>query len=111
ISDILFHRQLQQFQSTLPTKGSDFELVLSYLDTYNFNPRSPLKGATLAISFHSPLPKFQSTLPTKGSDGTEVSSCSSIVNFNPRSPLKGATIATRVSTGDECDFNPRSPLK
>ena len=53
-----------KFQSTLPTRGSDFVRSLSWIRKSDFNPRSPRGGATLLwfswcairakISIHAP---------------------------------------------------------
>ena len=57
-----------QFQSTLPTRGSDATLGSSTSCPCDFNPRSPRGGATCRFSFNNAFGKFQSTLPTRGSD-------------------------------------------
>ena len=59
-----------QFQSTLPTRGSDGELIMSdAIKDYNFNPRSPRGGATFRwLRLNQWVSLFQSTLPTRGSD-------------------------------------------
>ena len=83
---------LRQFQSTLPTRGSDATLGSSTSCPCDFNPRSPRGGATCRFSFNNAFGKFQSTLPTRGSDF-----CILLHNlfqrfyFNPRSPRGGAT--------------------
>ena len=58
-----------KFQSTLPTRGSDPRHNTQSRPPRGFNPRSPRGGATrhqhkLYISYRM----FQSTLPTRGSD-------------------------------------------
>ena len=82
----------KQFQSTLPTRGSDHPTTFQIFRKNRFNPRSPRGGATEATKvikeylqcfnprsprggatfFKQPLArthnKFQSTLPTRGSD-------------------------------------------
>ena len=69
-----------QFQSTLPTRGSDFSFTS--------------KRACSSV--------FQSTLPTRGSDSCALKAAVSICYFNPRSPRGGATSNpdkwTRTST-------------
>ena len=57
------------FQSTLPTRGSDF------------NRRH----------FYRADVRFQSTLPTRGSDARRGCRCPPACHFNPRSPRGGAT--------------------
>ena len=57
------------FQSTLPTRGSDFNFRSFFKPDYGFNPRSPRGGATLYFFVVVlPMRMFQSTLPTRGSD-------------------------------------------
>ena len=82
----------KQFQSTLPTRGSDHPTTFQIFRKNRFNPRSPRGGATEATKvikeylqcfnprsprggatfFKQPLArthnKFQSTLPLVGSD-------------------------------------------
>ena len=92
---------LMEFQSTLPTRGSDCDKKAGGDRPMNFNPRSPRGGATLnvgdklickAISIHAPhegerlliVPSgngcglFQSTLPTRGSDAVSAWSASTL---------------------------------
>ena len=57
------------FQSTLPTRGSDFNFRSFFKPDYGFNPRSPRGGATT----------------------TSATSAVGISRFNPRSPRGGAT--------------------
>ena len=103
-----------QFQSTLPTRGSDPSGALAVPLVRSFNPRSPRGGATYArsieltrssVSIHAPhegerqafckpspaLSGFQSTLPTRGSDSTMTRIKGGAGCFNPRSPRGGAT--------------------
>ena len=80
-----------QFQSTLPTRGSDATLGSSTSCPCDFNPRSPRGGATCRFSFNNAFGKFQSTLPTRGSDIIFSRLYSKYANFNPRSPRGGAT--------------------
>ena len=57
------------FQSTLPTRGSDYIMILAALALgVNFNPRSPRGGATGDTAAQNGVVSFQSTLPTRGSD-------------------------------------------
>ena len=37
----------ETFQSTLPYAGSDFLVAVIFSGGINFNPRSPMRGATL----------------------------------------------------------------
>ena len=75
------------FQSTLPTRGSDFNFRSFFKPDYGFNPRSPRGGAT-----------YTPVLPPRGLQG-----------FNPRSPRGGATHRGRLRLGRAGRFNPRSP--
>ncbi len=62
-----------QFQSTLPTRGSDSALMRWRWSATNFNPRSPRGGATMRwVIIQRQLLGFQSTLPTRGSDAHAV---------------------------------------
>ena len=105
----------QLFQSTLPTRGSDFAAqarhpppcrisihaphegerrVRPYAHikrTAYFNPRSPRGGATYGHQFQNYAYAFQSTLPTRGSDNFAVGHSNRSPHFNPRSPRGGAT--------------------
>ena len=99
-----------QFQSTLPTRGSDAPLTAQILCVTYFNPRSPRGGATplrcaydcgRLISIHAPH---------------EGERCSATIRticpmryFNPHSPRGGATKSCRAYGGQAADFNPRSP--
>ena len=110
-----------QFQSTLPTRGSDRWGRQHHRSGAYFNPRSPRGGATKScrkvaggwcISIHAPhegerlsLPScatttlpFQSTLPTRGSDGGSKRMAYRFAHFNPRSPRGGATTTSLCST-------------
>ena len=62
------------FQSTLPTRGSDYKPAVLYIVSWNFNPRSPRGGATSYCN----------------------STTSGTHYFNPRSPRGGATSVTRA---------------
>ena len=123
---------MEQFQSTLPTRGSDSPTSTKSSTWSNFNPRSPRGGATQRQQRFQYQPQvFQSTLPTRGSDlFVNRRSCANAY-FNPRSPRGGATtpvstIATLAAISihaphegerhgsaqtfrERSDFNPRSP--
>ena len=89
-----------QFQSTLPTRGSDPSQRCAHGDGGYFNPRSPRGGATRKkskavfqakpISIHAPhegeRPIFRKVCPTW------------YLYFNPRSPRGGATIQQIMKT-------------
>ncbi len=64
----LLNRLQMIFQSSLPTRGSDFfAFSISAIATF-FNPRSPRGGATRGIYNNLRSEIFQSSLPTRGSD-------------------------------------------
>ena len=111
-----------QFQSTLPTRGSDCFTSREQREEFmNFNPRSPRGGATLYTKCFSASPQyfnprsprggatsmyiricyrkkpFQSTLPTRGSDAGRAHCPLPMPYFNPRSPRGGATMMSCVS--------------
>ena len=80
------------FQSTLPTRGSDWHSLLNWYFAVGFNPRSPRGGATNAhltrfqhikVSIHAP---HEGERPKRRSCRRLPSRC-----FNPRSPRGGAT--------------------
>ena len=75
------------FQSTLPTRGSDYLRPRAKTSNTCFNPRSPRGGATLA-----------------GLKDFKEDAC-----FNPRSPRGGATCSTKAQRCFCGCFNPRSP--
>ena len=123
---------LMEFQSTLPTRGSDCDKKAGGDRPMNFNPRSPRGGATRRtrvfyavsiISIHAPHEgerqeieftrtddtKFQSTLPTRGSDMKRGGLHLRHMHFNPRSPRGGATQGRQKQQAETGYFNPRSP--
>ena len=57
-----------EFQSTLPYAGSDHNNDDLAARQGNFNPRSPMRGATGRSRDATQRNKFQSTLPYAGSD-------------------------------------------
>ena len=125
---------LFEFQSTLPTRGSDrLEMYLCLMSTY-FNPRSPRGGATFqrypliqpqpAISIHAPhegerqhtpanyptAHTFQSTLPTRGSDPRRKREAYAGRIISIHAPHEGerpSILGAIVLIAQ--DFNPRSP--
>ena len=121
-----------EFQSTLPTRGSDRWAVVYSVSVTDFNPRSPRGGATgmiynlsfiINISIHAPHEGerpdlkhhrlkdivFQSTLPTRGSDKSVQLQSARYKDFNPRSPRGGATAPHSRVLRCQYYFNPRSP--
>ena len=126
------YRAFGGFQSTLPTRGSDYLRPRAKTSNTYFNPRSPRGGATRRtrvfyavsiISIHAPHEgerqeieftrtddtKFQSTLPTRGSDMKRGGLHLRHMHFNPRSPRGGATLQRLWSGRLKINFNPRSP--
>ncbi len=67
-----YHALRHEFQSTLPTRGSDHKTWTLCFSPSHFNPRSPRGGATLCLGGRCLSSKFQSTLPTRGSDVQKV---------------------------------------
>ena len=80
-----------EFQSTLPTRGSDSQIFILSPHIIHFNPRSPRGGATAAFLETIREIIFQSTLPTRGSDSQGCICRCRCWYFNPRSPRGGAT--------------------
>ena len=106
---------LSEFQSTPPCAGGDIKHFVTATHKDDFNPRPPVRGATIllffgntvnCISIHAPLcggrlccvsaiylsTLFQSTPPCAGGDISFAVSTASLSNFNPRPPVRGATI-------------------
>ena len=105
----------KQFQSTLPTRGSDHPTTFQIFRKNRFNPRSPRGGATLLSrlwhsdnqSFNPRSPRGGATLdiirkavrhavsihaPHEGERrAISINYIFHIVCFNPRSPRGGAT--------------------
>ena len=103
------YSRTELFQSTLPTRGSDFACGRRGNRKENFNPRSPRGGATHLSLLAAPKGGFQSTLPTRGSDRVLTFGIALYSHFNPRSPRGGATEAAQGMKGSILYFNPRSP--
>ena len=64
----LAENSMYLFQSTLPTRGSDYLSTDDPVLMPDFNPRSPRGGATCRPASLPFMLLFQSTLPTRGSD-------------------------------------------
>ena len=120
------------FQSTLPTRGSDYIFFISRrpddisihaphegerqptthrrydADTY-FNPRSPRGGATRSCSSTvGGIAEFQSTLPTRGSDAPYCDTCGAKI-FQSTLPTRGSDGCAAFCFFALSNFNPRSP--
>ena len=80
-----------QFQSTLPTRGSDQFIIGKVRPKMRFNPRSPRGGAT--VIFIPCLTSFCVSIhaPHEGERLTQFCLKSFCIRFNPRSPRGGAT--------------------
>ena len=123
-----------RFQSTLPTRGSDYARFTPAGITRKFQSTLPTRGSDISASENGKRQhRFQSTLPTRGGDAGKkyflILSSISIhaphegerlatprppptrtPNFNPRSPRGGATLRrTVIYSVSVTDFNPRSP--
>ena len=124
----------EQFQSTLPARGSDRTQYLRSKEFYDFNPRSPRGGATFvfvlfavlsSISIHAPREgerqlcrvadmlqdKFQSTLPARGSDQAPFPKRKPSTHFNPRSPRGGATTLPAQASSIFGEFQSTLPAR
>ncbi len=86
------------FQSTLPTRGSDYSPVATPYEAAVFQSTLPTRGSDPVGCFGCPFgEKFQSTLPTRGSDPKSCfGMCMFRFCFNPRSPRGGATSRTDI---------------
>ena len=99
----------REFQSTLPTRGSDLFAFLGKLHRLYFNPRSPRGGATVKWVGGYTVKEFQSTLPTRGSDPLHCILVGDVKLFQSTLPTRGSDEAKyRPGTG-RTHFNPRSP--
>ena len=101
---------MSQFQSTLPTRGSDQFIIGKVRPKMRFNPRSPRGGATFACRCVLQHRHVSIHAPHEGERlAHSLQRLSSKSGFNPRSPRGGAT---RVACGQlrtGWGFNPRSP--
>ena len=87
-----------EFQSTLPTRGSDDALKGRRLISYDFNPRSPRGGATIDSLERTGHSVISIHAPRKGERQGRGGSNKDNKDFNPRSPQGGATISDQVFT-------------
>ena len=87
-----FERITGEFQSTLPTRGSDVIGSRAICVANSISIHAPHEGERPSfLLFTSAVAVFQSTLPTRGSDMAAGKSPQEIRHFNPRSPRGGAT--------------------
>ena len=81
---------MRKFQSTLPTRGSDFFFYLLALRHY-VSIHAPHEGERQLFSrFSIFFNRFQSTLPTRGSDGHHHTAVSSASRFQSTLPTRGS---------------------
>ena len=98
------------FQSTLPTRGSDYKDRTKYTAPTPISIHAPHEGERpLNHRLNFLMAEFQSTLPTRGSDGANTSASAIANHFNPRSPRGGATLPAQHRRRGYRHFNPRSP--
>ena len=77
-----------RFQSTLPYAGSDVYNAYRLLLHPDFNPRSPMRGATCFDRVLCRIDQFQSTLPYAGSD-QRTQARGTVINISIHAPLCG----------------------
>ena len=116
-----------------PRKGErQAKIKIKLCFTFDFNPRSPQGGATMAVNRRTPRAGFQSTLPARGSDPAAVprpwaglrisihaprkgerpfaqSAYKVQILFQSTLPARGSDTATTKCTARHSHFNPRSP--
>ena len=86
-----------QFQSTLPTRGSDFCILLHNLfQRFYFNPRSPRGGATFGDDSYELWAGISIHAPHEGERRQHKKFQACRNDFNPRSPRGGATLSSVV---------------
>ena len=91
LSRFLDYFRLRSISIHAPLCGERLAIRQTSHKYKNFNPRSPVRGATAcAVAWHF-YSLFQSTLPCAGSDKISVWTLSVSQYFNPRSPVRGAT--------------------
>ena len=82
---------VDQFQSTLPTRGSDF-VISPPVHHACISIHAPHEGERRLVALiNHEIDGFQSTLPTRGSDLCPSGLPAFGLHFNPRSPRGGAT--------------------
>ena len=84
------------FQSTLPTRGSDFSFTRWSSLLRCFNPRSPRGGATTEAAKAATGRQFQSTLPTRGSDAAALGVLLVLARFQSTLPTRGSDLRAGV---------------
>ena len=69
-----------------------------YPSRRDFNPRPPVRGATIEVAKIASVTAFQSTPPCAGGDISAHGSTAELADFNPRPPVRGATAAKAGET-------------
>ena len=80
-----------KFQSTHPNTRCDGYRAWVRSRKSNFNPRTPIRGATVLDLTKLSLMIFQSTHPNTRCDRLKISIIVVVKDFNPRTPIRGAT--------------------
>ena len=122
------------FQSTPPCAGGDLYVYIAHIQISAisihaplcggrrkrgffkrhfayFNPRPPVRGATLKAPAGTATFIFQSTPPCAGGDNAYKFINIIQDNFNPRPPVRGATYNFAASSRKKLNFNPRPPVR
>ena len=98
------------FQSTHPNTRCDLKVTHVKLEQCNFNPRTPIRGATSSTTFCGSVQLFQSTHPNTRCDPF-VSDWSLMIAISIHAPqyeVRPSGTRTDFST---FDFNPRTPIR
>ena len=99
-----------QFQSTLPTRGSDCTAKHRYLGIFSFQSTLPTRGSDEHLSLlAAPKGGFQSTLPTRGSDVFKTEGKNIEYMFQSTLPTRGSDLELSTYPVMQYGFNPRSP--
>ena len=98
------------FQSTLPTRGSDAPVASFSTDGYSVSIHAPHEGERRDYKAKGGLKiMFQSTLPTRGSDRLSCPVSAVSVGFQSTLPTRGSDQIPLPSSLPNLCFNPRSP--
>ena len=99
-----------RFQSTLPTRGSDDKALYSAVRPFGISIHAPHEGERrISPCGQYPCHAFQSTLPTRGSDGLVALINHEIDGFQSTLPTRGSDDVGWLLTPVGLNFNPRSP--
>ena len=102
---------VQQFQSTLPTRGSDPLANAQRTISFCFNPRSPRGGATKSIYATFPMCVVSIHAPHEGERLECDYYSTGNISFNPRSPRGGATAEKCICMQHFREFTEYYPLR